>query len=117
MAERVGFEPTLPFRVNTLSKRAPSATRPSLRRIRHLRGTAPKLTTRLGRPQMSFAAFVRARRYLHNVSPSTVSWYSHALKWLPSESPSQEQLKGGAKLTGGKGEQKTGLDKAISYLL
>src|ERR1700678_3124453 len=32
MAERVGFEPTLPFRVNTLSKRAPSATRPSLRR-------------------------------------------------------------------------------------
>ena len=32
VAERVGFEPTLPFRVNTLSKRAPSATRPSLRR-------------------------------------------------------------------------------------
>jgi len=31
MAERVGFEPTLPVRVNTLSKRAPSATRPSLR--------------------------------------------------------------------------------------
>jgi hypothetical protein len=33
LAERVGFEPTLPFRVNTLSKRAPSATRPSLPRI------------------------------------------------------------------------------------
>jgi hypothetical protein len=33
MAERVGFEPTLPFRVNTLSKRAPSATRPSLRQV------------------------------------------------------------------------------------
>src|ERR1700677_1590824 len=32
LAERVGFEPTLPFRVNTLSKRAPSATRPSLPR-------------------------------------------------------------------------------------
>src|SRR6202140_780986 len=30
LAERVGFEPTFPFRVNTLSKRAPSATRPSL---------------------------------------------------------------------------------------
>jgi hypothetical protein len=27
----VGFEPTLPVKVNTLSKRAPSATRPSLR--------------------------------------------------------------------------------------
>ena len=29
----MGFEPTLPFRVNTLSKRAPSATRPSLRQL------------------------------------------------------------------------------------
>src|SRR5246500_1965703 len=36
MAERVGFEPTLPFRVNTLSKRAPSATRPSLRVFKDL---------------------------------------------------------------------------------
>src|SRR6185437_13381168 len=33
VAERVGFEPTLPVRVNTLSKRAPSATRPSLQRL------------------------------------------------------------------------------------
>src|SRR5271157_1013628 len=31
MAERQGFEPWIPFRVYTLSKRAPSATRPSLR--------------------------------------------------------------------------------------
>jgi hypothetical protein len=30
MAERVGFEPTIRFPVYTLSKRAPSATRPSL---------------------------------------------------------------------------------------
>src|ERR1017187_10443159 len=30
MAERVGFEPTLEFPLNTLSKRAPSTTRPSL---------------------------------------------------------------------------------------
>ena len=33
MAERVGFEPTIPVKVYTLSKRAPSATRPSLRRV------------------------------------------------------------------------------------
>jgi hypothetical protein len=32
MAERVGFEPTIPVKVYTLSKRAPSATRPSLQR-------------------------------------------------------------------------------------
>ena len=31
MAERLGFEPRLEFPLNTLSKRAPSATRPSLR--------------------------------------------------------------------------------------
>ena len=30
MAERVGFEPTVPLTVHKLSKRAPSTTRPSL---------------------------------------------------------------------------------------
>ena len=39
MAERQGFEPWIPFRVYTLSKRAPSATRPSLRREKHLAET------------------------------------------------------------------------------
>src|SRR5579872_6233839 len=52
MAERVGFEPTLEFPLNTLSKRAPSATRPSLRhfcpeRIRHALGK--KEATAVGR--------------------------------------------------------------------
>ena len=32
LAERVGFEPTLELPLNTLSKRAPSTTRPSLRK-------------------------------------------------------------------------------------
>jgi hypothetical protein len=32
LAEGVGFEPTIRLPVYTLSKRAPSATRPSLRR-------------------------------------------------------------------------------------
>jgi hypothetical protein len=36
LAERVGFEPTIPVKVYTLSKRAPSATRPSLRRAANL---------------------------------------------------------------------------------
>ena len=31
MAEGMGFEPTVPFQVHTLSKRAPSTTRPPLR--------------------------------------------------------------------------------------
>ena len=33
---------------------------------------------------MGFTQFIRERQYLHNVSPSTVSWYAHALKWLLS---------------------------------
>lgn len=40
-----------------------------------------------------FDEFIRERRLLYNVSPATVSWYSHALKWLPSESPAQSDLK------------------------
>ncbi len=44
MAERVGFEPTLEFPLNTLSKRAPSATRPSLRRMK---GLAQQLYSRM----------------------------------------------------------------------
>ena len=47
MAERVGFEPTLPFRVNTLSKRAPSATRPSLRCFNALQTDPSNLLPRL----------------------------------------------------------------------
>jgi hypothetical protein len=36
LAERLGFEPRLPVKVNTLSKRAPSATRPSLQRVNRI---------------------------------------------------------------------------------
>ena len=40
-----------------------------------------------------FQQFIRERQYIANVSPATVEWYKNSLKWLPSESPSQEQLK------------------------
>ena len=84
----MGFEPTLPFRVNTLSKRAPSATRPSLRRIMDIRLTHSRSEYTLWRMlRMSFNDFIRERRYLNNVSPATISWYTHAFKWLPFESP------------------------------
>jgi hypothetical protein len=33
LAEREGFEPPIPVKVYTLSRRAPSATRPSLRSV------------------------------------------------------------------------------------
>jgi integrase/recombinase XerD len=39
-----------------------------------------------------FEQFIRDRQYIHNVTPATVHWYRHSLKWLESESPSQKEL-------------------------
>jgi integrase/recombinase XerD len=60
-----------------------------------------------------FAAFIQERRYLKNVSPSTVSWYTHAFKWLPSESPTHEQLKDAVMRMREKGLKETGCNAAI----
>jgi integrase/recombinase XerD len=60
-----------------------------------------------------FEQFVRERRYLHNISPSTVSWYTHALKWLPTESPSQDELKDTVLRMREKGLKATGCNSAI----
>jgi integrase/recombinase XerD len=67
-----------------------------------------------------FSAFVRERQYLHNVSSATVSWYTHAFKWLPSESPTQDELKNTVLRMREKGLKETGCNAAIrainSYL-
>jgi integrase/recombinase XerD len=42
---------------------------------------------------MGFAQFIKERRYLHNVSPATIAWYTHNFKWLPSASPSKAECK------------------------
>jgi len=42
---------------------------------------------------VSISQFLRERQYLQNVSPATLEWYKHTLRWLPCESPTQEQLK------------------------
>src|SRR3954466_6755877 len=71
MAERVGFEPTLPVKVNTLSKRAPSATRPSLH-------YEPLFATRsvaeqLPRLRSGFRRAAQTPRRRLNFSHSTIS--------------------------------------------
>ena len=67
-----------------------------------------------------FSEFVRERQYLHNVSSATVSWYTHAFKWLPSESPTQDELKDTVLRMREKGLKETGCNAAIrainSYL-
>jgi len=62
---------------------------------------------------MSFSDFIRERRYLHNVSPATISWYTHAFKWLPSESPAQSDLKDAVMRMREKGLKETGCNAAI----
>lgn len=62
---------------------------------------------------MSFSAFVRERQFLTNVSPATLEWYTHAFKWLPSESPTQEQLKDAVLRMREKGLKATGCNSAI----
>jgi integrase/recombinase XerD len=60
-----------------------------------------------------FSEFIRERRYLRNVSPATVFWYTHAFKWLPSECPTQEQLNDTVLRMREKGLKETGCNAAI----
>jgi len=41
---------------------------------------------------MGFSEFLRARRYLQNVTPATLEWYENSFRWLPCEAPTQKQL-------------------------
>jgi integrase/recombinase XerD len=40
-----------------------------------------------------FQQFIKERQYLMNVTPATKEWYTHAFKWLSSESPTDAELK------------------------
>jgi integrase/recombinase XerD len=57
--------------------------------------------------------FIRERKYLTNVSPATVSWHTHNLKWLPSESPTEDDLKQVVLRMREKGLRATGCNSAI----
>jgi hypothetical protein len=37
--------------------------------------------------------FIRERKYLSNVTPATVEWYTQSLQWLDTESPTDFDLK------------------------
>ena len=39
-----------------------------------------------------FTEFTRERRAPDNVSAATLSWYTHAFKWLPFETPTPKEL-------------------------
>src|SRR5260370_7957955 len=55
----------------------------------------------------------REKKYLQNVTPATLSWYVSSLKWLPSESPTQDELKNTVLRMREKGLKETGCNSAI----
>jgi integrase/recombinase XerD len=65
---------------------------------------------------MGFSQFLRERQYLHNVTPATLEWYTHAFKWLDSEAPSQDGLKEAVLRMREKGLRATGCNSAIQAI-
>src|ERR1700678_1828440 len=63
--------------------------------------------------QPRFEQFIRERQFLSNVTPATVEWYKHSLKWLDSESPSQQDLKDAVIRMSVSGRKATGCNCAI----
>ena len=101
----MGFEPTLPFRVNTLSKRAPSATRPSLRKVKDLQQVPSNQVARLcdslmedyaAQSQSTTSAVYQGTTVSSQRQPSNRALVYARFKWLSlcasPEDPSQEEL-------------------------
>jgi integrase/recombinase XerD len=63
-----------------------------------------------------FEQFIRERQYLANVTPATIEWYRNCLKWLQSESPSQDDLKNAVMRMREKGLKATGCNSVIQAL-
>jgi integrase/recombinase XerD len=63
-----------------------------------------------------FEQFIRERQYLANVTPATIAWYTNSLKWLRTESPSQEDLKDAVMRMRQKGLKPTGCNSVIQAL-
>ncbi len=60
-----------------------------------------------------FTQFLHERQFLHNVAPTTLEWYKYAFKWLPSESPTADDLKDAVVRMRTKGLKATGCNSAI----
>jgi len=60
-----------------------------------------------------FEQFIRERKYLTNVTAATTEWYRRCLKWLPSENPTDEDLKALVLCMRQKGLKKTGVNTVL----
>lgn len=60
-----------------------------------------------------FEQFIRERQYFTNVTPATLEWYRRCLKWLPSESPTQAELRDTVLRMRQKGLKETGVNTVL----
>jgi integrase/recombinase XerD len=63
-----------------------------------------------------FEQFIRERQYLANVTSATIEWYKNSLRWLLTDSPSQEDLKDAVMRMRQKGLKATGCNSVIQAL-
>lgn len=63
--------------------------------------------------QPHFEQFIRERQYLTNVTPATIEWYRRCLKWLPSECPTQPDLRATVLRMREKGLKETGVNTVL----
>jgi hypothetical protein len=63
-----------------------------------------------------FEQFIRERQCLANVTPATIAWYNNFLKWLRTESPTQDDLKDAVIRMRQKGLKPTGCNSVIQAL-
>ena len=61
----------------------------------------------------AFQQFIRERQFIANVTPATVDWYENSFKWLPSESPTQDELKAAVIRMREKGLKPTGCNCVV----
>jgi integrase/recombinase XerD len=63
-----------------------------------------------------FEQFIRERQYLANVTPANIDWYRNGLRWLRTDSPSQDDLKDAVMRMRQKGLKPTGCNSVIQAL-
>jgi integrase/recombinase XerD len=83
-------------------------------RINSLHGFPPNKTPGVEEiMEPRFEQFIRERQYLTNVTPATIEWYRRCLKWLPSEAPTQEDLRSTLLRMRQKGLKETGVNTVL----
>jgi len=63
--------------------------------------------------QPRFEQFIRERQYLTSVSPRTIEHYRRCQKWLPSDSPTQDELKDAVLRMRAKGLNEAGVNTLL----